>query len=179
MTFPFLKRRSRTTGKERDGSKLMVLHRDGGIEHKSFHDLPLFLDSGDLLLINNSKVFLPVLPDTSKWRTARNPARQRNLAGTLEDHDQRKIYRQCLPGRRGDRFHYGGKTASFGKTTDVRKLLWENGQMPLPPYIRRPADETTENGTRQYTQRSKARSRRNSRPALYREGLLDTIASRG
>ena len=41
----------------RDSSKLMVLHRDSGIEHRRFHDLPSFLNSGDLLLINNSKVF--------------------------------------------------------------------------------------------------------------------------
>ena len=37
----------------RDRSRLLVLYRDGSIEHKRFHDLPAFLDPGDMLLINN------------------------------------------------------------------------------------------------------------------------------
>ena len=43
--------------KERTSSRLLVLHRDGTLEHKNFFDLPSYLDQGDILLINNTKVF--------------------------------------------------------------------------------------------------------------------------
>ena len=128
---------------KRDCSRLLVLHRDGVIEHKRFHDLPLFLNKGDLLLINNSKVF---------------PAR---LTGYKPDGEQYEIlfvselskglWKIMTRGRYTGSVTIagglvasisGGKTASFPETVDVRKLLWESGSMPLPPYIRRPADDT-------------------------------------
>lgn len=44
--------------KERDGSKLMVVHRDTGkIEHKNFKDLLTIFDEGDTFIFNNTKVF--------------------------------------------------------------------------------------------------------------------------
>ena len=37
--------------RERDQSRLMVVHRDAGyIEHRTFCDLPEFLDEGDVLV---------------------------------------------------------------------------------------------------------------------------------
>jgi S-adenosylmethionine:tRNA ribosyltransferase-isomerase len=128
---------------KRDNSRLLVLHRNGVIEHKRFYDLPLFLNRGDLLLINNSKVF---------------PAR---LTGHKPDGEQFEIlfvseisgglWKIMTRGRYTGSVTIagsvvvsiaGGKTASFPETVDVRKLLWESGSMPLPPYIRRPADDT-------------------------------------
>ena len=42
--------------KERDGSKLMVVHRDTGkIEHKNFKDLLTIFDEGDTFIFNNTK----------------------------------------------------------------------------------------------------------------------------
>ena len=127
---------------KRDDSRLLVLHRDGVIQHKRFHDLPLFLNKGDLLLLNNSKVF---------------PAR---LTGLKPDGEQYEIlfiseisegvWKIMTRGRYTGSVTIagglvvsvsGGKTASFPATIDVRKLLWESGSMPLPPYIRRPADD--------------------------------------
>jgi S-adenosylmethionine:tRNA ribosyltransferase-isomerase len=35
-----------------------------------------------------------------------------------------------------------GKTARFEATGDVADLVWRHGKMPLPPYIKRTADET-------------------------------------
>ena len=41
----------------RDAARLMVLHRnDDSIGHAVFHDLPKYLEPGDLLVVNNSKV---------------------------------------------------------------------------------------------------------------------------
>ncbi|HEY5768611.1 MAG TPA: S-adenosylmethionine:tRNA ribosyltransferase-isomerase, partial [Terrimicrobium sp.] len=42
---------------ERDASRMLVLHRSSGrIEHRSFRDLPDYLQPGDLVVLNNSKV---------------------------------------------------------------------------------------------------------------------------
>jgi S-adenosylmethionine:tRNA ribosyltransferase-isomerase len=43
---------------ERGASRLLVLHRDGAdIEHTSFTRLADYLRSGDLIVLNNTKVF--------------------------------------------------------------------------------------------------------------------------
>ncbi|MEK7683751.1 MAG: S-adenosylmethionine:tRNA ribosyltransferase-isomerase, partial [Nitrospirota bacterium] len=42
---------------KRDLSRLLVLHRNGEIEHRTFSNLPAYLNEGDLLLLNNTKVF--------------------------------------------------------------------------------------------------------------------------
>jgi S-adenosylmethionine:tRNA ribosyltransferase-isomerase len=42
----------------RDESKLMVLHRETQtIEHKSFKDITDYFDEGDVMALNNTKVF--------------------------------------------------------------------------------------------------------------------------
>ena len=42
----------------RDESKLMVIHRETGkIEHKMFKDLINYFDEGDVMVLNNTKVF--------------------------------------------------------------------------------------------------------------------------
>ncbi|MCD9583117.1 S-adenosylmethionine:tRNA ribosyltransferase-isomerase, partial [Tenacibaculum maritimum] len=42
----------------RDESRLMVVHRDTQkIEHKQFKDLIEYFDEGDVMMLNNTKVF--------------------------------------------------------------------------------------------------------------------------
>jgi len=44
--------------KERDSAKLMVLNRaEQTIEHRSFSDIHEYLNEGDVLVYNNTKVF--------------------------------------------------------------------------------------------------------------------------
>ena len=44
--------------KDRDGSKLMILHRKTGkIEHKKFKDIINYFDEGDTFIVNDTKVF--------------------------------------------------------------------------------------------------------------------------
>src|SRR5262245_66256032 len=42
---------------ERGGSRLLVFHRTGMIEHVTFADLDRYLVPGDLLVLNNTRVF--------------------------------------------------------------------------------------------------------------------------
>lgn len=42
----------------RDESRLMVVHKDSGkIEHKHFHQLIDYFEDGDMMVLNNTKVF--------------------------------------------------------------------------------------------------------------------------
>ena len=42
----------------RDDSRLMIVHRESGkIEHKEFKNLVDYFDPGDLMVMNNTKVF--------------------------------------------------------------------------------------------------------------------------
>ena len=51
-------RKAKAPAKNRDESKLMVLHRESGkIEHKKFKDIIDYFDEGDVMVLNNTKVF--------------------------------------------------------------------------------------------------------------------------
>jgi S-adenosylmethionine:tRNA ribosyltransferase-isomerase len=46
-----------TPAEPRDSSRLLILHRDSGdVEHRTFRDLSLILHSGDLLILNRTRV---------------------------------------------------------------------------------------------------------------------------
>jgi S-adenosylmethionine:tRNA ribosyltransferase-isomerase len=128
---------------ERTMSRLLVLHRDGTVEHKRFSDLPSYLVRGDMLVLNNTKVF---------------PAR---LTGSREKGDKLEI---LLVRDKGDDIWEilskgkftgplkisdeleaevrNGQTAHFRYTGDFDEIVWKRGKMPLPPYIRRLPDDS-------------------------------------
>jgi len=48
---------AQTPAEPRDSSRLLVLHRDGGnLEHKTFRDVKDYLKTGDLLVVNQTRV---------------------------------------------------------------------------------------------------------------------------
>src|SRR6266853_909489 len=81
----------------RDESRMMVLHRDSEtIEHRQFRDLKSFLRSGDLLVLNNTRVlaarrfsddhaveflFLEKIGPT-RWKCLVKPGRKMRLGAT-------------------------------------------------------------------------------------------------
>ena len=133
---------------ERTGSRLLHLDRgSGAVEHRGFTELVGFLRQGDLLVLNDTKVF-----------AARIPAR-RMSGGAVElmltcypGTDGRAT---CLvrPGRRmrdGERMLLGDKGADAlvlhrdgelfcvsGGSISVEEAVGQYGQIPLPPYIKR------------------------------------------
>ena len=139
---------AQTPVEPRNSSRLMVLPRNGGeIKHKHFYDLPEFLKPGDCLVLNNTRVL---------------PAR---LYGTREDtgavvefvllrQHGNKLW-ECLagPGKKaktGYKFRFsdkltaivtdvledGNRMIEFACEGDFFAVLDEEGQMPLPPYIK-------------------------------------------
>ena len=78
----------------RDHSRLLVLHKKSGkIQHKHFYDIVDYLQDGDILILNNSKVF-----------PARLIGAKKETGGKMEvflHHFEKGQVWQCLVGGRG------------------------------------------------------------------------------
>jgi len=136
---------------ERDASRMMVVRRhDGRIEHLQFKDLSSFLDPGDVLVLNDSKVI------PAKVWGERGPAQIEFLfLGEKEAGLWEVLCRPAKKARPGDRISFapgleaqvvgtgerGKRLLRFGPA-DVLRELKEIGFAPLPPYIKRRKSET-------------------------------------
>ncbi len=124
---------------ERDASRLFVLGKDGD-SHALFSDLPRFLSPGDLVVINNTKVFPARIfgRKTSGKRLDMILIREKS-PGEWEIMSKGRYTGRVevcgIAARITD-----GSTAVFDSSADLRAHLWEEGLMPLPPYIRREPD---------------------------------------
>ena len=139
---------AQTPAEPRDSSRLLVLNRTSGeLEHRHFYDILDYLNEGDCLILNDSRV-LPARLFGSKDGTGANVEflLLRCLGGSRWE---------CLtkPGRRakaGSSFVFGDGVMSCtvaDVTEDGNRIVdfecegsfYENldrlGQMPLPPYI--------------------------------------------
>jgi S-adenosylmethionine:tRNA ribosyltransferase-isomerase len=127
--------------KDRDSSRLLVLHSDGVIEHKRFTDLPAYLCPGDILLINNTRVFparltgsretgekLEIVLVREREKGVWEVLSRGNYSGTITISEK---FRAELQNGRAAHFEYSG---------DFMDLIREYGSMPLPPYIKRLPD---------------------------------------
>ncbi len=138
----------------RDNCRLLVLRRDGSIEHRRFFHLPEYLDEGDLLLLNNTKVFPARLIGTKKKTGGKieillvreiGPDRweilsRENYTGTVTIAGELSGEMVC---GRSLTFTDSSITAVSDKRdgSKLMKTLWKIGLMPLPPYIKRKPDE--------------------------------------
>lgn len=143
-----------------DSARLLVVHADGRLEDACVRDLPAYLNPGDVLVFNDTRVLPAALTGI---RPARDQSGQDveiriNLTGQQSENTWLALAR---PGRRlaaGDEICFaqdfsarvegqdpGGEfLLRFNRTgADFLQALEQYGQMPLPPYIarRRPADE--------------------------------------
>lgn len=139
---------------DRASSRLMVLDKEtGNIEHKVFRDIIEYLNPGDCLVLNNTRV-IPVRLIGEKLETG-GKIEFLLLKRTEEDTWQALV----KPGKRakvGTKFSFGnGKL--IGEVVDLsdegsriikfhydgifEEILDELGNMPLPPYITARLDE--------------------------------------
>lgn len=130
----------------RDGSRLLVLRRDGGLEHRRFPDLVEYL-SGRTVFLNDTRVF-PARLILHRMTGGKVEALLVRRLGDRRWHALLDTSRKLRVGERlkaGDRLH----AAIAGKDEDKWVLEFEGepdlgrlGRAPLPPYIRRPARES-------------------------------------
>ncbi len=142
---------AQTPLKKRDSSRLLVLDKNTGeICHKVFTDIVDYLNEGDVLVINDSKViparligkksdsgidvevFLLKSIELDTWEVMTYPGR-RTKPGTVIIFADGKLCAEVIDitdgGNRIVKF-------SYDKTKTLMELIDEIGNMPLPPYIK-------------------------------------------
>lgn len=139
---------AQTPLKQRDASRLLLLSREtGAIQHKHFFELPDFLNAGDCLVLNDSRVLPARLMGNRLTGGAVEVVLLRDLGGGRWE---------CLtrPGRKtrpGTELTFGGglltatvtdalddgnKVLQFHYDGIFLEILDQLGKMPLPPYIK-------------------------------------------
>jgi len=127
---------------KRDDSRLLVLHRDGGVEHKKFRDIPCFLRAGDMLLLNKTKVFPARLSGIKRGGGRLDILLVKETSpGTWDIMAKGKYTGPLLISEGLTACISGGKAAIFKEPKRLMELIWKEGMMPLPPYIRRCPDD--------------------------------------
>lgn len=133
---------------KRDNSRLMVLHRETGeLEHKHFYDVIDYLNPGDCLVVNNTKVIparlMGVKEETGAsievlllkrkeekvWETLVKPGKKARVGARISFGDG------LLVGEVIDVVEEGNRLIRFEYDGIFEEILDRLGQMPLPPYI--------------------------------------------
>lgn len=142
----------------RDESRMLVLDRKKGtIEHKVFKDILEYFDEGDVMVMNNTKVFPARLygnkektgakievfllrelnPEAHLWDVLVDPARKIRVGNKLYFGDSdlvAEVIDNTTSRGRTIRFLFDGPDEEFYKTIDSL------GETPLPKYIKRKAE---------------------------------------
>ena len=139
---------------KRDASRLLVVHRETGeTEHKHFYDILEYLNEGDCLVLNNSKVlparlygikdgtgakveFLLIKRiDGDRWETMVRPGKRLKPGDSVMFSED--------PLLKADIIDYGTdgtRIVEFSYDGIFMERLEEIGSMPLPPYIERQSE---------------------------------------
>ncbi|HEX8174572.1 MAG TPA: tRNA preQ1(34) S-adenosylmethionine ribosyltransferase-isomerase QueA [Pyrinomonadaceae bacterium] len=147
----------------RDASRMLVVERAARKWHDSlFAELPGYLREGDLLVVNNTRVFPARLRgvreptggrvelflirerDPNVWEALARPARRLQPGARISFRDARlraEVTEALDEGRRVLRFHTDAPLAD---------LLEEIGETPLPPYIKRDAGTLSDEDRERY-----------------------------
>jgi len=132
---------------QRDASRMLVLHRGSGqIEHRSFRNLPEYLQPGDIVVLNNSRVIkarllshdrrieLLLLESLGlrKWNCLVKPGRKMRPGFEFLIADTTAHVREILED--------GSRIVEFDSGPDLERF----GSIPIPPYLHRDADAEDE-----------------------------------
>ena len=139
---------------DRTSSRLLVLDRDtGAIEHRHFRDVLDYLQAGDALVVNDSRVLparlfgakqetggkveLLLLKQTEDdvWEALVKPAKKVRI-GAIVEFGNGLLRAECV-----EELPEGGRRFKFDYDGIFYEVLDELGTMPLPPYIREQLDD--------------------------------------
>ena len=139
---------------QRDTSRLLVLDKETGeVNHKHFYDIIDYLDKGDTLVLNDTKVLparlIGVKEETNavieilllknlsgdKWECLVKPAR-RIKEGTIVSFGDGKLKAKCC-----GCFDEGIRHFELIYNGILMEILEDLGTMPLPPYIHEKLDD--------------------------------------
>lgn len=147
---------SKYPAKNRDESRLLVLHRDTKeIEHKVFKNIIEYFEDKDVMVFNNTKVFPARLygnkektgaeievfllrelsQDQKLWDVLVDPARKIRIGNKLYFGENEILVAEVI-----DNTTSRGRTLRFlfdGSYEEFKNVLYKLGETPLPRFIRR------------------------------------------
>ena len=147
----------------RDESRLMVIHRKTGkIEHKLFKDVLNYFSEGDVMIMNNTRVFparmygnkektgakieVFLLRELNResllWDVLVDPARKIRIGNKLYFGDDDSLVAEVI-----DNTTSRGRTLRFlfdGPYEEFKAKITELGETPLPKYIKRAVEAADE-----------------------------------
>ena len=139
--------------KVRGEARLLALdRRTGAMEDRTYADCADYLESGDVLVINDTKVIKARLITEKVSTGAKRELIQVEKHGKADDwYTHKVIYRRRL--HEGDELRIGNDTlevleileggmAIIRSERDLLQVAEESGSVPLPPYMRRDATES-------------------------------------
>lgn len=145
---------AQTPLEQRDASRLMVLNKEtGNMKHHMFHDLLDYVQEGDCLVLNDTRVLPARLFGTKEdtganievlllkqtqgdtWETLVKPAK-RVKEGTVISFGDGRLTAVCK-----ETSDQGGRLLEFNYEGIFYEVLEQLGEMPLPPYIKERLDD--------------------------------------
>jgi S-adenosylmethionine:tRNA ribosyltransferase-isomerase len=147
----------------RDECRLMVLDRKKKtIEHKVFKDILNYFDDGDVMILNNTRVFPARMygnkektgakievfllrelnRETLLWDVLVDPARKIRIGNKLYFGDNDELVAEVI-----DNTTSRGRTLRFlfdGGYDEFKRRIYKLGETPLPRYIKRPVEPEDE-----------------------------------
>jgi len=145
--------------RQRDASRLMILDRaSGDITHAKFPAVVEYMNKGDALVVNNTKVFKARLiarrhtggkveifllheldeTDRARWKILSHPTRRVKEGEILlvDGHEAIRVIEKLPKGR---------SVIEFADKSEARRIISRYGHVPLPIYIHRPDKKSDEN----------------------------------
>jgi S-adenosylmethionine:tRNA ribosyltransferase-isomerase len=138
---------------ERDASRLLLVRRDGSLVDRTFRDLASLISPGDVLVLNDTRVFPARLIGQkpsgaaaevllierldvagTRWRALVRPGAKLKPGRVVEvAPDLKVVIEETVEG--------GARLVRLESVLPPDQAIARYGHVPLPPYIRRPDDE--------------------------------------
>lgn len=146
---------------KRDDSRMLIVNRsEKSFQDKHFQQLPNFLKKDDVVVLNNTKVFPARLLGESEtgarvelflvrnlenqtWEALARPARRLKTGKKI-------FFGENLSAEVLEKTVEGRIVVKFETIKDFNKILDEIGQTPLPPYIKRMAEDNFDKDRERY-----------------------------
>jgi S-adenosylmethionine:tRNA ribosyltransferase-isomerase len=178
----------------RGDSRLLVLHRRGGNEHVMFAQVQDHLRAGDLLVVNDTRVFparllgrrlpsggavecLLVRPVAGgHWEALMHPGQKLKPGARVVFEGE-----ECLYGEVVARHFHGRRTIRLWTDSgvDPAEMIDRLGHMPLPPYIKRQDDSSDRERYQTVYARERGSIAAPTAGLHFTESLLAALASKG
>jgi len=190
---------AQTAMAQRDSSRLLILHRDSGkIEHGNFRDLLKYLERGDVLVLNDSRVIharlhgknfqtgrkfeILLLEENgiNDWWAMMRPGKHARLGTQINlcDHEGKsdEVIATVL-----EKNAEGHCRLRFTQTANVLATLERLGEVPLPPYIVRSQNGSNQDRERYQTifARTEGSVAAPTAGLHFTEAMLNEIRARG